>query len=146
MSLLLKSLAGIERKTEPIRVEIVKGEFLEFRSPGEGEIDDVRADAEREAESYFKENYQPTVQQKEWLPALKETFIRATILSRFLIDDDPKGARRLFCKIGKNSPITFGVIFSSWQTGSVSAELKQFCEEVEARKNSSAPTTSGTSD
>lgn len=147
MSALLKSLAALERKAEPIRVEVVQGEFLDFRSPGEGEIEEVRSDAERESEAYYKEG-QPTLSQhKAWLPEKKETFIRATILSRFLVGDmEHREARKLFCRIGKQSPITFGVIFKSWQEGAVMAEIKGFADEVEARKNCSAPTTSDTSD
>lgn len=144
---LLKGLAGIGKRVEPIRVEIVSGEALEFRPPTEGEIEEARKDAEGEAESYYKDGYQPTVQQKTWLPLKRETFTRATILSKFLITEGKVNeARRLLCIIGKNSPITFGVIFTGWQNEAVNAEIKAFALEVESRKNSLAKTAPDSSD
>lgn len=143
--LLLKSLAALEHKDEPLKIEIVKGEFLEFRRPGEGEIEEKRADAEHEAEAYFKEGFQPTPQQAAWLPKQKETFVRATLLSFFILTEDRKEARRMLCQIGRNLPLVFGTVFSSFQRQAIEAEIKAFAEEVEARKNFFAPMTSDSS-
>ena len=139
---LLTQLADDSIERKPVEVEIVKGQVLRFRPSEEGEVEEARASAEREAEeTYYKRDKNkelvpvPAAVQ-EWLPAKKETFVRATILSRFFIgEDDYRVARKLFCKIAKARPLTLDHIWTTWGIGASKAEAIAFQEDLEDSKN-----------
>ena len=134
---LLTLMADTPVSSKPVKVTVFKGQELEFRRPSEGETEDVRLEANKEAEEtyYGKKCVIPAAVQV-WLPAKKESFIKATILARFLLgEDDYRPARQLFCKIAKTRPINFEHIWNSWAIGCTKAEAIAFEEDLEDSKN-----------
>lgn len=145
----LNELAGFRPSNDLIKVELITGEpSLDFRKPTEGETDAARNDARLEAEHYFKEGVQLTVKQQEWVPKLRESFIKATVLATFLVheSENKNEGRRLLCQVAKYRPIIFETIYSQFIEKSVIAEVKDFADRVEETKKSSLMTGSDSID
>ena len=145
---LLTQLADDSIERKPVEVEIVKGQVLRFRPSEEGEVEEARASAEREAEeTYYGPKAVVPAAVKKWLPVKKTTFVKADVLSKFVLDcESDLKARKLFCQIAKTKPITFGVIYNQWLQQSVFSELQHFTDQVTEAKKPSGVTESDSSE
>ena len=134
---LLALLADTPVAVDTVKVEIAKDQVLEFRRPKEGETEEYTLEARREAEeAYYGEKVVIPQAVKEWLPAKRGSFIKATVLSRFFCgDDDYRTARKLFCKIARTRPINFDHIYNTWAFESSKAEAIAFAKELDDAKN-----------